>query len=219
MPWSRELLHVVGQGRPWIRWLIVVVGVTGTGALALKPLGWDWPWLVAALVVIAAVATPWAKVMTGQIETAIKRDDERRIALRSGLLDGGRRHMRDYSDPTDLGVHRALVPAGQETYNELPESVPLYVPRDQHEEMVKLLSSGTFVIVLGNSGAGKTRFAFEALMAALPGHRLIAPDRDTLKASIDEMAAVADAVLWLDDLEVYLGVNGLTAMMVRRASA
>ena len=55
------------------------------------------------------------------------------------------------------------VPEGLSVAAELPAEVPLYVPRDRHEDIVGLLRPGTFLLVQGDSGAGKSRVAFEAL--------------------------------------------------------
>ena len=64
-------------------------------------------------------------------------------------------------------------------------------------------------MLVGESAAGKTRAAFEAMRAVLPDHLFIAP------AGVEHVAAAAakalgtgNCVLWLDDLELYLGSSG-----------
>jgi len=72
-----------------------------------------------------------------------------------------------------------------------------------------------FVLVVGESTAGKSRAAFEAIRARLPDHVFIRPNN---RSAIPVMAATAlrerRCVVWLDDLEQYVGTDGLTAELV-----
>jgi tetratricopeptide (TPR) repeat protein len=170
--------------------VVVVIGIVGAGAAVLK----GPSWLVAIAVIAAAAVAPWGKLL----ESRLKRDDDRRHTFQAGALH---RRAHDYTDPTALGVHRPFPP---------------YVRRDQDEEIVTFLKQGGFILVLGDSAAGKTRSAFEALKSTYPKHRLIIPERTALAAAVDEMCTLRDAVLWLDDLEKYLGPHGLTTTMITR---
>jgi tetratricopeptide (TPR) repeat protein len=131
------------------------------------------------------------------------------------LLLSGRRtpKVRAVRDPVVLGVHPASTvdvgvrgPAGQI----LQERVPVYVPRDADGELESRVADSVFVLLVGDSSAGKSRAAYQAL-AGLPDHVLIVPrDRASLPSAIGRAAATRRCVLWLDDLEGYLGAGVLT---------
>ena len=73
------------------------------------------------------------------------------------------------------------------------------------------------MLLVGDSAAGKTRAAFEAMAATLPGHLLVCPSgRDAVAVAVTRAAQARRCVLWLDDLERYLGSGGLTAAQVGR---
>jgi hypothetical protein len=118
------------------------------------------------------------------------------------------------ADPLLLGVHAAIgVPGWPQV------ALPAYVPRDIDSEVRDRVAAaaqrGGFVVLVGGSCVGKTRCAFEAVRALLPEWRLVLP------AGTSEVTALADAppartVVWLDDLQRYLGgERGLTAAAVR----
>ncbi|GAA2085621.1 hypothetical protein GCM10009801_47480 [Streptomyces albiaxialis] len=95
------------------------------------------------------------------------------------------------------------------------DAVPPYVERDADGELRERLAAaardGGFVLLVGESTAGKTRAAFEALAAALPGHRVLAPSKGAdlpLGLEVAERGGVR-CVVWLDDVERYLGPEGL----------
>jgi hypothetical protein len=118
-----------------------------------------------------------------------------------------------------LGVHPSSpVHAGSHgTAGEpLLERVPVYVPREVDDELRRRLTVSGFVLVVGDSAAGKTRAASEAI-AALPDHVLVVPQsREFVSVAVDKAAGTRRCVLWLDDLENYLGSEGLTREGVAR---
>ncbi len=82
--------------------------------------------------------------------------------------------------------------------------------------MRERLAAGGFVLLVGDSAAGKSRTAFEAV-STLPGHVLICPaNRDALGVAVDRAAAERGCVLWLDDLERFLGAGELTPVQLGR---
>ncbi|MEU5779889.1 SEL1-like repeat protein [Micromonospora lupini] len=104
------------------------------------------------------------------------------------------------------------IPAGVRRARRLgDDGIPPYVPRDidgdLRERLRGVAETGGFVLLVGHSAAGKSRTAFEAVRAALPGHRVASPE------SGEEVAPFIDAlirrpvscVLWLDDLDQFLG--------------
>ncbi len=99
------------------------------------------------------------------------------------------------------------------------ERVPTYVPRDVDDELHRRLAVSGFVLVVGDSTAGKSRAASEAI-AVLPDHVLVVPqNRESMSVAIDKAAGTRRCVLWLDDLENYLCPGGLTRAGVARVLA
>ncbi|MFJ9634458.1 hypothetical protein ACIRU8_42875 [Streptomyces sp. NPDC101175] len=78
--------------------------------------------------------------------------------------------------------------------------------------MARALSDRRFVVLVGESTAGKSRAAFEAAHTALPNSFLVEPvGRHAVAAAINAVtAASGPCLLWLDDLERFLGTGGLT---------
>lgn len=112
----------------------------------------------------------------------------------------------------ELGVHAAI----QE--RDSPGELPAYVPRDFDVGLRAAVAAGgehgCFLLLLGSSSVGKTRSAYEAVLACLPDWWLLHPE------DADEVRAVAAApaphvVVWLDEFQRYLGEQGLTAGTVR----
>ena len=121
------------------------------------------------------------------------------------------------ADPRLLGVHRAIHMDGADGF------LPDYVPRDIDiaERGVRALISaatehGGFVLLVGGPSVGKTRCAYQAIAALLPDWHLLHP-----VAGSDQLARltadpVPHTVVWLDELQRYLGGReGLTADTVR----
>ena len=76
---------------------------------------------------------------------------------------------------------------------------------------------GVFVLLIGDSTAGKSRAAFEAVSATVPQHLLIRPSsRSSLAAAVAQAAQARRCVLWLDDLENYFGSDGLSINQLAR---
>jgi hypothetical protein len=110
-------------------------------------------------------------------------------------------------DPVRLGVH----PAQALERGGTADRVPPFVPRDRLPEVKSALHEGGFLLVTGDSTAGKTRLAFEAMRRALPRHVCVDPrGPDGLPAAVTAAKQRRPSVLWLDDLERYLGPGGLT---------
>jgi hypothetical protein len=123
------------------------------------------------------------------------------------------------TDPVALGVHPATpvaklsVEAGLKpsmAQAELPARVPVYVPRDLDARLDAALARGGLVLLHGDSTAGKSRAAYEA-MRRLPGDRfvLIPNERGSLRALRDAGFTFQDTVVWLNNLEGFLGSGGL----------
>jgi uncharacterized protein len=138
--------------------------------------------------------------------------------------------LSDVQDPVALGVHPATAvedldatpeASADATGLELPAKVPVYVPRDLDAKLDAALAAalgrGGLVLVWGDSTAGKSRAAFQA-MRRLPGELcLLVPHHwDSLRALLDGGVEFHHVVVWLNDLERYLGVGRLDIGILRR---
>jgi hypothetical protein len=95
--------------------------------------------------------------------------------------------------------------------------VPPYVTRDIEPELHAELRHDGFVLLVGESTAGKTRAAFEAMRLLLRDSRFVAPSsREALPGLLHSLGETGDYVVWLDDLERFLGPGGLTISMLHR---
>ncbi|NGO10949.1 tetratricopeptide repeat protein [Streptomyces sp. HC44] len=157
-------------------------------------------------------------------------------------ISGGVQHApilqgRDFTGPITITTAGAALPAHLQDPNSWPtpgswdalsagahrsrpdadgNAVPPYIPRDIDADLRRRLAeaatSGGLVLLVGDSTAGKTRAAYEALKNVLPDHRVVAPDggRDLL-AVVDVIArSGARCVVWLDDMERYVTPEGLS---------
>ncbi|MEW1926806.1 tetratricopeptide repeat protein [Streptomyces sp. NPDC088360] len=107
-----------------------------------------------------------------------------------------------------MGVHAAEALRAGDVEGRLPP----YVPRDVDGEVHAAVGRGGFVLLVGESTAGKSRLAYEAVRALRPDDAFACP---LPTVSSELLAAVVlgerRCVLWLDDLERYLGGSGVTA--------
>ncbi|WP_170067865.1 tetratricopeptide repeat protein [Lentzea guizhouensis] len=111
-------------------------------------------------------------------------------------------------DPIAAGVQRARSGA-------LDTGIPPYVDRDVDGELCALVkaadTAGGLVLLVGDSAAGKSRAAFEAVRAVLSEHRVACPAAAGDLLPIIDMICRADGrwVLWLDDMDAFLGPDAL----------
>ncbi|MFI6010721.1 tetratricopeptide repeat protein [Streptomyces sp. NPDC051243] len=118
-----------------------------------------------------------------------------------------------------LGVHRAR--AGESDGSALPPYVLRDVDSQVRTELRRAAETGGLVLLTGDSTAGKSRTALEAVRAVLPGHVLLAPpsgaDLRPLRRAPGE-PGYDRHVLWLDDLEHYLGPGCLEPSLLTSLS-
>jgi hypothetical protein len=161
----------------------------------------------AAIVVVTGV---WVSRGTSSLAT---RDDQRRaVPGRVYLNRHGRLPLvQEFDDPVVLGVHPAAGP-GRTGMSRCP---PL-IARDFGPSLPEILRRDRFVLLVGESTAGKSRAAYELISAELAGYRLVQPcGRDAVLEAARIAADTPRAVLWLDDLERFLGSGGLTGASVQ----
>ncbi|MFP2926354.1 tetratricopeptide repeat protein [Pyxidicoccus sp. 3LG] len=98
---------------------------------------------------------------------------------------------------------------------------PPYVMRDADAELDRALTTSDLVLLVGHSKSGKSRAAFEAALRLYPKSPLIIPaDRESL-AELSHIEpplewAPDPAIVWLDDLQRFLGPNGLSVSVLNR---
>jgi hypothetical protein len=123
--------------------------------------------------------------------------------------------------PVELGVHPAAelgtLSAGVGGLD-LPGQVPVYVPRDKDAEVDAALTRGGLVLLVGDPTAGKSRAAYEAVRRLSDNRLLLVPlHRGSLRRLLDGGVRFGAVVVWLDDLERYLGgTDGLDVGLLRR---
>jgi hypothetical protein len=181
-------------------------------------------WVLAGATAVAAVVVAVGAVWQDRYRQASQRRDEVGLRTEDGCLvlpDGQLPEVRDITDPVRLGVHKAapatVPPEAPGGGDGAAEHVPAYVPRDVDGRLREGLAAGGFVLLVGDSTAGKTRAAFEAMAATLPKHVLVCPSsREAVSVAVTQAAQARRCVLWLDDLERFLGSGGLTAAQLGR---
>ncbi|MEV6828251.1 hypothetical protein [Amycolatopsis sp. NPDC051102] len=106
----------------------------------------------------------------------------------------------------DLGVHAAIrTEQAEQTSSDLPH----YLPRP-HDALLRdrlgHAAAGVpeLVVLYGLSCSGKSRAAYEAVRAVLPGWRVFQPrDADALVAAVTRRRIAAHTVMWLDDARTF----------------
>jgi eukaryotic-like serine/threonine-protein kinase len=113
------------------------------------------------------------------------------------------KRVRAITDPISIGVHPA------EDYD--GNRVPDYVLRDVDSQLHDALSRSGFVLLVGDASVGKTRTAIEAIGKVLPRHVFVTPPSpDNVDAAVQRAAANRASVLFLDNLQKFLGTGGIT---------
>jgi eukaryotic-like serine/threonine-protein kinase len=203
----------------WRGWVLlggaVVLGVS-TGAVATV-----WVSGPAAAAVGSVIAAAVFGAVSARGRALLEQRAEQRDAFPRHVLSAGGsgqlRRVRELDDPIALGVHPAEMVIRVMGGQVITDRVPPYVPRDIQQQLRELVAGGGFVLLVGDSTAGKTRAAYEAVRALLPDHVLVAPaGRQSLAAIVPAVEEQRRCVVWLDDLERFLGGDGLTVNIVDR---
>jgi eukaryotic-like serine/threonine-protein kinase len=190
-------------------WAYVAVAavLAATSAVSVRV----WP--VALTSGIAAAASVIIGVWVAR-GSAISRDDAEwhRTRARAVRLDeyGAVPLIRDLNNPIAVGVHpAAALDSGDRARS------PAFIDRDVTTLLVETILRDRFVVVIGESTAGKTRVAYEAVRALFPDRRLVEPlDRSAVEHALETAIQHPGCVMWLDDLERFLGRGGLTGIAV-----
>ncbi|MGO1053756.1 tetratricopeptide repeat protein [Crossiella sp. CA198] len=193
-------------------WALIVLAALAVAAVA------GTAWLLLADKVAAAVVglvTAVFGILAARGRVLLERGHEQQAALAGDVLgaEGGRLpRVREMDDPIALGVHRAA---------ELgTDRVPGYVPRDIQDRLDAAVRGGGFVLIIGESTAGKTRAAYEAIRRLCPDHYFLAPSGNRpFQSIVDTVLELRRVVVWLNDIERYLRPDGLTVAGVSRMLA
>ncbi|WP_345528960.1 hypothetical protein [Streptomyces showdoensis] len=167
---------------------------------------------LAAMWTSGPLATGIGAASTTLYTLLAERLQPQRTATSAGVLlrtpAGRLPRVEQLSRPELAGVHPAEEHAGH-------RGAPPYVRRDAEPLLRQALRGGGFVLVVGESTAGKTRLAYEVVRSSFPRHVFVRPlDRGGLAAAAEAVRRARRAVLWLDDLENYLGADGVTSALL-----
>jgi eukaryotic-like serine/threonine-protein kinase len=189
-----------------VRRTTVLLGVACAVAVAVAAvLAAEHERAAAAVAALCAVLTFAGNVGQDRLTSRLERQSAREEQTAKATFQPGGRlpKVRQLNDPIAIGVRAAREHDGNR--------VPTYVPRDCDASLRDSLGRRGFTLVVGDATAGKTRSAYEAVRAVLPGHVLIAPStaQDAATAVITAREE-RQCVLWLDDLMTFLGSDGIT---------
>jgi TPR repeat protein len=158
--------------------------------------------LAEALQHAGGFAAALAQITTARVvaEARLAPEYRRRLTDRSLGQDGLPLRLTEVADLDAFGVKRV----------DLSGDPPhlAYVPRDGDEMLRNALAEAAdmqrMLLLVGNSGAGKTRSAVEAAKRSLPTNRFLRPREDLFTEVPDlPLRDVQPAVVWLDDVEKY----------------
>jgi hypothetical protein len=160
-------------------------------------------------------------VVSSRAKTLLDRHADHRDTLPGQVVaadaSGRLCRVRELDDPIALRVHPTAPLEHTVDGHAVLDRVPPYVPRDVQDHLHQAVARGGFVLLSGDSTAGKTRAAYEAIRALVPDHVLVAPaGRESLATILPAVLEQRRCVVWLDDLERFLGPGGLTATVISR---
>ncbi len=193
----------VGRGRERVLWLLGAALLIAVLWAIAPVLGWPL-WVRAVLSGLAAAAA----VTVPELRARFGQDDTRALLMKRGVAissggDGRLPRVRDVG-LGQLRVHAARV------------QIP-YIERDQRDKLEEAVGLGRAVLVVGHSMSGKTRLAAEVVKRKFPDALLLNPESGkALQEMLDGGLDTAGVVVWLDDLERFLGVDGLTVGLLDR---
>ena len=92
-----------------------------------------------------------------------------------------------------------------------------YIERDQQDKLEEAIEPGRAVLVVGHSMSGKTRLAAEVVKRKFPDAPLLfAENGKALRELFDGGLNPAGLVVWLNNLERFLGADGFTVGLLNR---
>jgi tetratricopeptide (TPR) repeat protein len=194
----------------WPRWPVTVTvagAAIGGGAAAVVRWPHAWWWLVVVTAVAAAVMPPALTVVL----RASQRRQEIGQATRAGLqgtggVTGAKLPIVGAAN-LEARVHQTVLP------------IP-YIQRDQEETIRVHLRARHPVLLIGSSMVGKTKMASRVIADEFSGWPVAIPDSKTALADLDAKdVLLQDSVIWLDDVDRLIGIDGITDGALRRLIA
>ncbi len=199
-PGQRPRFVTRGRERSW--WLLLAAVLAAVLWAIAQVLGWPlWARMVlSGLAAAAPLVVSELRARAGQDDT-LARLVEHWVAVSAGR--GRLLWVRDVA-LDQLRVHAARVP------------VP-YIERDQQDALETAVVPGQAALVVGHSMSGKSRLAAKVIKQKCPDALLLPAEsgkalRELFEGGLDP----AGLVVWLDDLERFLGMDGLTVGLLNR---
>ena len=197
--------------------MLVAAAVLGLASSDPQALGLAHGTAIAVgVLAAAAIAAVFIPVIQQRAVALLSGRDNLARMLRDechAVTDGALPRVREVSDALLMGVHPSAPARGDPS-----DRVPAYVARDADEGLRAAVRDGGFVLLVGDSAAGKTRSAYEAIRQEIPGHRLLIPRGPESMQVLAEAGfrLSGETVVWLNDLERYLGGNGIDRLLLDR---
>lgn len=203
-------MHVVR--RRFAGWIVILTVAVLVGVVTVLTKMWLPVTLAAGAAAIVAIMSG---VSVTRATSALKENDDRKNSVTRLLWLNDRDRLprvRDLDNLVALGVHPAA-PLPDAPRSRMPE----FVARDIMPQLCDVIRGDRFVLLVGESTAGKSRAMYEAMVSLLAEYRVIEPvGREGLQIAIETATAISRCVLWLDDIERFLGSQGLTGAAVRK---
>ncbi|GIH27141.1 hypothetical protein Aph01nite_54510 [Acrocarpospora phusangensis] len=160
-------------------------------------------WSILAVFILIVVITFLVRRQRAKEKQNLFGKHLRVSALRQGIPTVGSVHSL-----ADLGVTRSRGRKGA--------GFGPYVSRDQDEVLDRAIQERPFVVIIGDSKAGKTRMAAEAIRRHFRSRKLIYPrSGEAIAALLDSGVDFAHSVVWLDELQRFLDHDGLERLLGR----
>ncbi|WP_091389393.1 tetratricopeptide repeat protein [Amycolatopsis pretoriensis] len=175
--------------------------------------GLSWP---AGIVATLALGAPglwrWMRGRSANLQpTLAERAPSPLVGRALHLVDG------ELPPVSAVGLLDLRVKPAIDTHAEDGSDLPPYVARDIDEDLEWAIHAGGIVLLHGPAAVGKSRAAAEALRRLRPNHKLLVPNGGpALREIADAGVDLSETVIWLDDLERYLGAEGLDVGLLQR---
>lgn len=176
---------------------LVAVIVIATGAAVAA---WPRAWLPIS-VVAAALAASARLLLDAFTRAKQEKLDSARVL---------RQHTQQSSSSrAELPMVREVSLSTLRTHTSVID-IP-FIERDETETLRCFLQSSSPVLIIGPSMVGKTRLAAETVRYLYPEWPILIPEsRNSLTALDAADMSISNTVVWLDDIERFLGVDGIT---------
>jgi hypothetical protein len=195
MPASRWLW--TAAARRWLAGGTAILGVAAATLTSLLPASVRW------LLIVLTLATGALSLVSTFLDEKEKKakDDLTWVASLEGVLRYAKALPVRDADPYTLGVEKSTYRLGEDPY--VPRNVDAVIRAALQDAAVHPM-----IVIVGRSKAGKSRTAYEAVLAAHPDSLLVAPRREAsdLEAFLNLWPPVGlegrPCVFWMDGLNV-----------------